>query len=101
MLCKFHMQFHNLKQPIKSQTCESSDSHVVPECDLTQGDQSVMEALQLLGDPLKHELLCPDNQMTGSFVSECAFNRSKKELSDKEISVTKKGLESAPTPLSY
>ena len=45
-----------LKQP---QSCDSSDSHDIAECDLKQGDQSYLEALQSLGDPFEHEVLCP------------------------------------------
>ena len=49
-----------LKQPIKKpQSCDSSDSHDIAECDLKQGDQSYLEALQSLGDPFEHEVLCP------------------------------------------
>ena len=41
-----------LKQPIrKPQSCDSFYSHDTAECDLTQIDQSYLEALQLLGDP--------------------------------------------------
>ena len=41
-----------LKQPIrKPQSCDSFYSHDIAECDLTQIDQSYLEALQLLGDP--------------------------------------------------
>ena len=58
-----------LKQPIrKPHSCDSSDSHDIAECDLTQGDQSYLEALQSLGDPFEHEVLCPGDQFTGSFV---------------------------------
>ena len=40
-----------LKQPIrKPQSCDSFYSHDIAECDLTQIDQSYLEALQLLGD---------------------------------------------------
>ena len=46
-----------LKQPIrKSQSCDSSDSHDITECDLMQGDQSYLEVLQSLGDPFEHEV---------------------------------------------
>ena len=49
-----------LKQPIKKpQSCDSSDSHDIAGCDLKQGDQSYLEALQSLGDPFEHEVLCP------------------------------------------
>ena len=88
-----------LKQPIRNpQSCDNSDSQVIAECDLTQGDQSYLETLQSLGDPFEHEVLCPGDRMTGSFVSDHVFNLSKKELSAKEISVLEKGLGFAPTP---
>ena len=87
-----------LKQPIsKLHSCDSSDSHDIEECDLTQG-QSYLEALQSLGDPFEHEVLCPGDRLTGSFVSDHVFNLSKKELSAKELSVLEKGLGFAPTP---
>ena len=88
-----------LKQPIrKPQSCDNSDSQAIAECDLTQGDQSYQKALQSLGDPFEHEVLCPGDRITGSFVSDNVFNLSKKELSAKEISVLEKGLGFAPTP---
>ena len=55
-------------------------------------------ALQSLGDPFEHEVLCPGNRMTGSFVSDHVFNLTKKELSAKEISVLEKGLGFVPNP---
>ena len=88
-----------LKQPIrKPQSCDNSDSQVIAECDLTQGDQSYLEALQSLGAPFEHEVLYPGDRITGSFVSDHVFNLSKKELSAKDISVLEKGLGFAPTP---
>ena len=88
-----------LKQPIrKPHSCDISDFQVIAECDLTQGDQCYLEDLQSLGDPFEHEVLCPRDRMTGSFISGHVFNLSKKELSAKEISVLEKGLGFAPTP---
>ena len=70
-----------LKQAIrKPQPCDNCDSHVIVECDLTQGDQSYLEALESLGDPFEHEVLCLGDRMTGSSVSDYVFNLSKKEL---------------------
>ena len=70
-----------LKQPIrKSQSCDNSDSQVIAGCDLTQGDQSYLEALQSLGDPFEHEVLCPGDRMTGSFVLDHVFNLNKKRI---------------------
>ena len=81
-----------LKQPIrKRHSCDSSDSHDIAECDLTEGDQSYLKALQSLGDPFEREVLCPGNRLTGSFVSDHVFNLRKKELSAKGISVLEKG----------
>ena len=77
-----------LKQSIrKPQLCDNSDSVVITECDLTQGDQSFLEALQSLGDLFEHEVLCPGNRMTHSFVSDLVFRLRKKDLSAKEITV--------------
>ena len=59
---------------------QNCDSHVITEYDLTQGDQSYLEALESLGDSFEHEVLCPGDRMTGSFVSDYVFNLSKKEL---------------------
>ena len=68
-----------LKQPIrKPQSYDSSDSHDIAECDLMQGDQSYLEALQSLGDPFEHEVLCPGDRFTGSFVSDHVFNLNQK-----------------------
>ena len=76
-----------LKQPIrKPQSCDSSYSHDIAECDLTQGDQSYLEALQLLGDPFEHEVLCSGDRLTGAFVSDHIFNCLINLLSAKEIS---------------
>ena len=62
------------KQPIKTlQTCENSDSHVVPERDFKKGDLSLLEALQILGDTFEHEI-SPGERMTGSFVTDQIFN---------------------------
>ena len=86
-------------QPIrKPQSCDNYDSQIIAECDLTQDDQSYLEALQSLDDPFEHEVLCPGDRMTGSIVSAHVFNLSKKELSAKEISVLEKVLGFAPTP---
>ena len=85
------LQAEILKQPIrKPQSCDSSDSLDIAECDLTQGDQSYLEALQLLSDPFEHEVLRPGDQMTGSSVTDHVFNLSKKGLSAIEISVLEK-----------
>ena len=49
-----------LKQPIrKPHSCDSSDSYDIAEYDLTQGNESYLEALQSLGDPFEHKVLCP------------------------------------------
>ena len=88
-----------LKQPIrKPQSCDRSDSHEIAECDLTQGGQSYLEALQSLRDPFEHEVLCPGDLLAGCFVSDHVFNLSNKELSAKEIPVLEKGLRFPPTP---
>ena len=58
---------------------------------------SYLEALQSLGDPFEHEVLCSEDRLKGSFVSDHVFNLSKKELSAKEI-CTRKKLGFAPTP---
>ena len=44
----------NFKAAYKDATviCDSSDYQDIAECDLTQGDQSCLEALQSLGDPI-------------------------------------------------
>ena len=77
-----------LKQSIrKPQLCDNSDSVVITECDLTQGEQSFLEALQSLGDLFEHEVLCPGNRMTHSFVSDLVFSLIKKDLSAKEMTV--------------
>ena len=92
----------NLKQTIKkSKICKSFDSQVVPECDLTQSDRSLLETSQLLGDPFEYEILCPKDRRTGSFVTNHVFNQSKKELADNEIFAIEKCLGFAPTPLSH
>ena len=63
-----------LKQPIgKTQSCDNSDSQVIAECDLKQSEKSYLEALQSLVDPFEHEVLCPGDGMTGSFVSDHTF----------------------------
>ena len=86
------------KQPIsKPQSCDRSDSHEIAECDLTQGGQSYLEALQSLGDPFDHEVLCPGDRLTGSFVSDHVLNLSQEELTAKEISVLEKWLGFAST----
>ena len=71
----------------KPQLCDNSDSQVITECGLTQGDQSFLEALQSLGDLFEHEVLCPGNRMTHSFVSDLFFSLIKKNLSAKEMTV--------------
>ena len=77
-----------MKQSIrKPQLCDNSDSQVITECDLTQGDQFFLEALQSLGDLFEHKVLCPGNRMTHSFVSDLVFSLRKKDLSAKEITV--------------
>ena len=43
-----------------------------------------------MGDPFEHEVLCPGDRMTGSFVPDHVFNLRKKEFSAKEISVLEK-----------
>ena len=69
------------------QSCDNCDSQVVAECDLTQCDQFVLEALQSLHGPFKYEVLCSGDRVTGSFVSDHVFNLNKKELSAKKIFV--------------
>ena len=69
------------KQPIrKRQSCDSSDYQDIIECDLTQGNQSYLEALQSLGDPFEHDVLSSWNRMAGSFVSNHVFNLNKKRI---------------------
>ena len=89
------------KQPIrKRQSCDSSDYQDTVECDLTQGNQSYLEAVQSLGDPFEHEVLNSGDRMADSFVSDNVFDFNKIELSAKEISVLEKGLGFAPIPLT-
>ena len=77
-----------MKQSIrKPQLCDNSHSQVITECDLTQGDQFLLEALQSLGDLFEHKVLCPGNRMTHSFVSDLVFSLRKKDLSAKEMTV--------------
>ena len=83
----------NFKAAYKEATIirDSSDYQDIAKCDLTQGDQSCLEALQSLSDPFEHEVLCPGNRMAGSFTKS-------KELSAKVISVLENGLGFAHTP---
>ena len=49
-----------LKQSIrKPHSCDSSDSYDIAECDLTRGNESYLEAVQSLGDPVEYKVLCP------------------------------------------
>ena len=83
---------------MKRQSCDSSDYQDIVECDLTQGNQSYLEALQSLGDVFEDEVLSSRDRMAGSFVSDHVFNLNKKELSAKGVSVLEKGLGFAPIP---
>ena len=62
---------------------------------LTQGDESLLETLESLCDNNKDH--SEEGRMTGSFVSDCVFNLSKKVLSQTEINVLEKGLGFSPT----
>ena len=81
----------------KPQSCDNYDSHVIAECDLTQGDQSDLEAFQSLVDSFELKVFCPGDPVTASFVSDHVF-LCKKQFFAKGISVLEKGLGFAPTP---
>lgn len=80
----------------KPPTGDKSHSQVVPECDLRQGDQSLLESTRGFGDPFEHEAIFPRVRDTDLFISDHVFELNKKELSDKEISALEVGLGFAP-----
>ena len=97
----------NLKQPNRLPRPSNIPAYVPPVSppkiqrgslvnDLSQGDKSLLETLESLSDKNKDH--SEEGRMKGSFVSDYAFNLSKKVLSQTEINVLEKGLGFSPTP---
>ena len=92
-----------LKQSIRRVRPTSSPAYVPPRVsaslnvsessyDLTQGDDSLLKILQLLGVSNDSVLEPDSDRIKGSFSSDSVFNLSKKLLSKTEIKVLEKAL---------
>ena len=66
------------------------------DLDLNEGDQSLLETLEILCGRASTSSKFVDGRIKGSFVSDYVFNLSQKTLSSLEIKVLKKGLGFSP-----